>query len=102
MQCRMADTYGSATCAGIYTLPLRVVHYEGIPWRSWMTKCVTLMNVARLDVAKGICHNASFDLVIDNDNQPLGDDCGVVQIAESLFEEDVPSNWLFQLQSWHM
>ena len=57
-----------------------------------MTKCIVLKNEADMVVGKGICHNVSSDLVIDSDNQPLGDDRVVVQIAESLSEHDVPSD----------
>ena len=53
-------------------------------------------------VGKGICHNVSFDLIIDSDNQPLGDDRVAVQIAESLLEYDVPSDWMFQMRAWHI
>ena len=41
-------------------------------------------------------------LIIDSDNQPLGDDRVAVQIAESLSERDVPSDWVFQLRAWHI
>ena len=57
-----------------------------------MTKCVVLKNEAGVVVGKGICHNISSDLVIDSDNQPLGDDRVAVQIVESLSEYNVPSN----------
>ena len=53
-------------------------------------------------VGRGICHNVSLDLVIDSDNQPLGDDRVAVQIAESLSEHDVPSDWMFQMRAWHI
>ena len=56
----------------ICTLPTRVVQCEGIPRRNWMTKCVVFKNEADKDVAEGICHNVSVDLIIDSDNQPLG------------------------------
>ena len=67
-----------------------------------MTKCVVLKNEAGVVVGKGICHNVSFDLIIDSDNQPLGDDRVAVQIAESLSEYDVPSDWMFQMRAWHI
>ena len=67
-----------------------------------MTKCVALKNEACVVVGKRICHNISLDLIINSDNQPLGDDHVVVQIVESLSEHDVPSGWLFQLKSWHI
>ena len=74
---------------------------EGIPRKSWMTKCVALQNDAGIVVGKGICHNVDLVLIIDSDNQPLEDDCVAVQIAESLSEHDVPSDWMFQLRAWH-
>ena len=41
-------------------------------------------------------------LIIDSDNQPLGDDCVAIQIAESLSKHGVPSDWMFQLRVWHI
>ena len=67
-----------------------------------MTKCVALQNDAGVVVGKGICHNVDSSLIIDSDNQPLGDDRVVVQIAESLSERDIPSDWVFQLKTWHI
>ena len=67
-----------------------------------MTKCVVLKNEVGVVVEKGICHNVSSDLVIDSDNQPLGNDRVAVQIAESLSEYDIPSNWMFQMRAWHI
>ena len=79
-----------------------VVQCEGIIRKSWMTKCVALQNDAGVIVGKGICHNVDFALIIDSDNQPFGDDRVVVQIANSLSERDVPSDWVFQLRAWHI
>ena len=59
-------------------------------------------NNAGIVVGKGICHNVDSALIIDSDNQPLGDDRVAVQIAESLSEHDVPSDWVFQLRAWHI
>ena len=67
-----------------------------------MTKCVALQNDAGVVVGKGICHNVDSSLIIDSDNQPLGDDRVAVQIVESLSERDVPSDWVFQLRAWHI
>ena len=75
----------------------------GIPRKSWMTKCVALQNDAGIVVGKGICHlNEDSALIIDSDNQPLGDDCVTIQIAESLSEHDIPFHWVFQLRAWHI
>ena len=46
-----------------------------------MSKCVILKNDASEDVGRGICHNVDADLVIDSENQPLGDDHVAVLIA---------------------
>jgi hypothetical protein len=55
-----------------------------------------------VDVARGICHSVSAKLVIDSDGMPLGNDCVAIQIAESLLEEDVPSEWMFSMRAWHI
>ena len=98
----MENAGGTSTGARVCTLPEGVAQCEGIPRKSWMTKCVVLKNEARVVVGKGICHNVSSDLIIDSDNQPFGDDRVAVQIAESLSENDVPSDWMFQMRSWHI
>ena len=86
--------YASSTSVGgrVRPLPEGVEQCEGIPRKSWMTKCVVLKNEAGVVVCKGICHNVSSDLIIDSDNQPLGDDRVAVQIAEFLSEHDIPSD----------
>jgi hypothetical protein len=53
-------------------------------------------------VAKDICHSVSAELVIDSDGLPLGNDRVAVQIAESLLEEEVPSEWMFSMRAWHI
>jgi hypothetical protein len=55
-----------------------------------------------VDVARGICHSVSVELVIDSDDLPLGNDCIAVQIAESLLEEEVPLEWMFLMRAWHI
>ena len=87
---------------GVREAPEGVIQCEGIPRKSWMTKCVALQNDAGVVVGKGICHNVDSSLIIDSDNQPLGDDRVAVQIAESLSERNVPSDWVFQLGAWHI
>ncbi|KAG0572237.1 hypothetical protein KC19_VG078600 [Ceratodon purpureus] len=84
------------------TLPDNVVTCEGLPRSSWITKSVTLVNVYGSIVAKGICHSIDSDLVIGSDGAQLGDDQVAVQIAESLCEDDVPSEWMFSLRAWHI
>ena len=91
----MSDVGSIAAGGGAQTLLEGVAHYEGLSRRLWMTKCVTLKNEVGESVGKGICHNVNSDLIINSDNQPLGDDRVAVLIAESLLEHDVPSDWLF-------
>ena len=98
----MANIGSTLAEDAVRTLPEGVLQCEGIPRKSWITKCVALKNDARMVVGKGICHNVSSNFIIDSDNQPLGDDCVVVQIAESLSKHDIPFDWLFQLRSWHI
>jgi hypothetical protein len=63
---------------------------------------VTLTNESRVDVARGICHSVKAELVVDSDGMPLDNDRIAVQIAESLLEEDVPSEWMFSMRAWHI
>jgi hypothetical protein len=63
---------------------------------------VTLTNESGMDVARGICHSVKADLVIDNDGMPLDNDCVAVQIAKSLVEDEVPSEWMFSMRAWHI
>ena len=100
--CRMEYAGGTSTGGGIHILPEGVAECEGVPRKSWMTKCVVLKNEVGVVVGKGICHNVSSDLIIDSDNQPLGDDRVAVQIAESLSEYDVSLHWMFQMRAWHI
>ena len=79
-----------------------VVQCEGFGWASWITKAVTLTNESRVDVACRICHSVKAELVVDSDGMPLGDDRIAIQIADSLLEEDVPSEWMFSMQAWHI
>ena len=63
---------------------------------------MTLTNESGVDVAYGICHCIKAELVVDNDGMPLDNDCIAIQIAESLLEEDVPSEWMFSMRVWHI
>ena len=93
--CRMENDGGNVADARVREPPEGVVQCEGILRKSWMTKCVALQNDAGIVVGKGICQNVDSALIIDSDNQPLGDDRIAVQIAESLSERDVPFDWVF-------
>jgi hypothetical protein len=63
---------------------------------------MTLTNELGVDVARGICHSVKADLVIDSVGMSLGNDCVAVQIAESLVEDEVPSEWMFSMRVWHI
>ena len=79
-----------------------VAQCEGFSRASWITKAVTLTNESGVDVAHGICHSVKVELVIDSNGMPSGNDRVAVQIAESLLEEDVPFEWMFSIQAWHI
>jgi hypothetical protein len=63
---------------------------------------VTLTNESGVDVACGICHSVKAELVVNNNGMPLDNDRVAIQIAESLLEEDVPSEWMFSMRAWHI
>ena len=84
------------------SLPEGVAKCEGFSHPSWITKCVTLINDEGMDVGNGICHSVSADLVVDSDGTPLGNDRVAIQIAKSIREEDVTSEWMFSLRAWHI
>jgi hypothetical protein len=60
------------------------------------------MNESGVDVARGICHCVNADLVIDSDGMPLENDRVAVQIAESLVDDEVLSEWMFSMRAWHI
>ena len=73
----MANIGNASVGGAVHTLPKGVSQCEGIPRKSWITKCVALKNDVGMVVGKGIHHNVSSNLIIDSENQPLGDDCVV-------------------------
>ena len=79
----MENINSTLAVGGVRTLPDGVAQCEGIPKKSWMTKCVSLKNDADVVVGKGICHSVSLGFIIDSDHQPLGDD-RALQIVDSL------------------
>jgi hypothetical protein len=83
-------------------LPKGVAQCKGFGRPSWITKCVTLTNESGMDVAWDIYHSVKIDLVIDSDGMQLGNDRVAVQIAESLVEDEVPSEWMFSMRVWHI
>jgi len=50
---------------------------------------MTLTNEAGMDITNGFCENVDLELVTDMNRKPLGNDQVVVQIAESLYEDEV-------------
>jgi hypothetical protein len=60
---------------------------------------MTLTNESGVDVARGICHSVKVDLVIDSDGIPLDNDRVAILIAESLVEDEVPSEWMFSMRA---
>ena len=83
-------------------LPKGVAQCKGFDRPSWIIKCVILTNESSVDVARGIYHNVNAYLVIDNDGMSLGDNHIVVQIVESLVEDEVPSEWMFSMRAWYI
>jgi hypothetical protein len=63
---------------------------------------VTLTNESGVDVVWDICHNVKADLIIDSNGMPLDNDHAAIQIAESLVEDEVPSEWMFSMRAWHI
>jgi hypothetical protein len=63
---------------------------------------VTLTNESGVDVVCRISHSVKAELVVDSDGMSLGNDRVAVQIAESLLEEDVLSEWMFSMRAWHI
>ena len=96
----MATTVPNDFEVSVPVLPPGVVPCEGIPRTSWFTKCVTLQYEAGFEVEKEICHSVDAELIIDMEGKPLGDDWVAIQIAESLYESEVPFAWMWSLHSW--
>ena len=88
---------GNVVGGGVRVPTKGVVQCEGIPRKSWMTKCVALQNDAGVVVGEGICHNVELAI-----NKPRGDNRVVVQNVQSLSEHDLPFDWVFQLRAWHI
>jgi hypothetical protein len=68
-----------------------VAECEGYGRPFGIIKCIILTNESGVDVTREICHSVNTDLVINNNGMSLGNDRVAIQIAESLLEEDVPS-----------
>ena len=50
-------------------------------------------------IAKGICRNVSFDVVVGSSG-PLGDSRVAIQISSSLFMANVPDEWRYSIRAW--
>ena len=87
----MENDGGNVPDPGVCQVPKGVVQCEGIPRKSWMTKCVALQNDAGVVVGKGICHNVDLSLIIDSDKQPLGDDCVAFKLRSPYQSVTYPS-----------
>ena len=74
---------------------------EGIPWRLWVGKCMVLYKNDGVHVARGICRNVSFDIIIGTTGL-LGDSHVAVQISSSLSMADVPDEWRYSIRAWPM
>jgi hypothetical protein len=100
--CRWISSFVANFNVHHLVLPEGVDQCEGCGWSTWITKYVILMNEVGVDVARGICHSVNADLIIDSDGLPLGNDRVAVQIAELLVEADIPFEWMFYMQAWHI
>ena len=96
----MDTSVANEIAMSVLVLPNDVAPCEGIPRSAWYTKCVTFQNESAVEVAKGICHSVDANLVIDMDEKPLDDNRVAIQVAESLCEAEVPSLWMWSMQSW--
>ena len=54
------------------SMSVGILDYEGLPWRLWNTKYMTLYNAQGKLVGAGMCHSVNSDLVLGM-NGPLGD-----------------------------
>ena len=63
---------------------------------------VILTNELGVYVARGICNSISRNLIINNNDMLLGNDCVAIQIVELLLEEEVSSKWMFSMRAWHI
>ena len=80
-------------------LPEGIADYKGLGRLTWITKCV---NESGMDVARDIYYNVKVDLAIDSNSMPLGNDRVAIPIAESLVEDEVPSEWMFSMRVWYI
>ena len=72
---------------------------DGTPRRLWVGKCVVLHRADGFSIAKGICRNVSFDVVIGSSG-PLRESHVAIQISCSLSMADVPDEWRYSIRAW--
>ena len=72
---------------------------DGTPRRLWVGKCVVLHRADGFPIARGICRNVSFDVVVGSSG-PLGESHVAIQISSSLSMADVPDEWRYSIRAW--
>ena len=73
--------------------------YDGTPRRLWVGECVVLHRPDGFPIAKGICRNVSFDVVVGSSG-PLGDSYVAIQISSSLSMADILDEWRYSIRAW--
>ena len=69
---------------------------DGTPRRLWVGKCVVLHRADGFPIARGICRNVSFDIVVGSSGL-LGESHVAIQISSSLSIVDVPDEWRYSI-----
>ena len=72
---------------------------DGTPRGLWVGKCVVLHRPEGVPIAKEICRNVSFDIVVGS-TSPLGDSQVAIQISSSLSMVGVPNKWRYSIRAW--
>ena len=78
---------------------VEIPEYEGLPWRLWNTKCVTLYNKEGKLVGEGMCHSVKSDLVVGAKG-PLGNSHVAIHTCRSHSEDDIPQDLVYALVAW--
>ena len=94
----MADS-SEDEVADVKSVSVGIPECEGLPWRLWSTKCVTLYNEGGKLVGGGMCHIVKSDLVVGT-NGPLGDSHVAIHICRSHSEDDIPPDIVYALVAW--
>ena len=72
---------------------------DGTPRRLWVGKCVVLYRADGFPIAKEICRNVSFDVVVGSSG-PLRDNHVAIQISSNLSMADIPDEWRYSIRAW--